>query len=167
MLTMHLFKSKRKTSDFWKSLAFYPPCSDPIFWWSSCRFCAVELFGEAGPGSDSKLSWKWESLPPCGVFWCKQQGKKKRKRKSLCSSMLYQDNCRGKCYTREFSCLKCISVDVQYKLLSIFMQKIINRKLKKKGAAQRAAGSLSLVRGKGIKNLDMSSPMYGWKRVFY
>lgn len=87
MLTMNLFKSKSKKSDFWKSLALYLPCSDPIFWWSSCRFCAVELFGEAGPGSNRKLSWKWESLPPCGVFWCKQQGKKNRK-KSLFSSML-------------------------------------------------------------------------------
>lgn len=75
MLTMHLFKSKRKISNFWKS--FYPPCSDSIFWWSSCRFRAVELFGEAGPGSNSKVSWKWEPLPSCGVFWCKQQGKTK------------------------------------------------------------------------------------------
>lgn len=75
MLTMHLFKSKRKRTDFWKS--FYPPCSDSIFWWSSCRFCAVELFGEAGPGSNSKVSWKCEPLPSCGAFWCKQQGKNK------------------------------------------------------------------------------------------
>lgn len=105
---------KEKKSDFWKSSAFYPPCSDPIFW-SSCRFCAVELFGEAGPGRTANWAGSGNLCPLVEYF-----DTSNKEKKSLFSSMLYQDNCKGKCYTREFSCLKCVSLDGQYKILSIF-----------------------------------------------
>lgn len=67
--------------------------------------------------------------------------------------MLYQDNCRGKWYYREFSRLKCIFLDVQYKILSIFMQKIINTKLNEKRSSTESCWEHVLGDGKGNKEL--------------
>lgn len=87
-----------------------------------CRLLTIELgsfvlFGKAGAGgSDSKQSWEWESLPPGGVFWCKQPKKKKGKNRKVCFHPRYSRIIAGEIATqRELVHWKCIPTGSQYK----------------------------------------------------
>lgn len=57
--------------------------------------------------------------------------------------MLYQDNCRGNCYTRELACWKCISPEGQYKNIIHFQLKKNQWETENKQAAHGAAVSVS------------------------
>lgn len=67
--------------------------------------------------------------------------------------MLYQDNCRGNCYTREFPHLKCISLDVQYKNIIYFHLKMNQWEIKKKRRSTESCWEHALGGGKGNKEL--------------
>lgn len=60
---------------------------------------------------------------------------KKKGKKSLFSSILYQNNCRGNSYIRKFSCLKCLSLDGKYKNI-IHIHLKMNGKLKKRSRTE-------------------------------